>query len=251
MKVIIFTSRNKSGNAVFNNLRDNFQDLEIFVIRDIGTNKGNLLKRRVKKFGYVKVLNQLVFQIFVVKWLNILYRKRISDLKETINFNNIPSERITDVSSINDLEVLNCVREFNPDVIFVSGTGIIKNHILEGIKCPILNIHSGITPEYRGVYGMYWALASNEPELAGVTLHLVDKGIDTGKILDQTLCDFTSKDSVVTYPFLQLKLSLLLINNYLKKKEQYNIFSKGQKRKLLYHPTFTYYLYTFFTKGVK
>ena len=123
MKVIVFTSRNKSGNAVFNNLRDNFQDLEIYVIRDIGKNKGNLLKQRVKKFGYVKVLNQLVFQIFVVKLLNLLYRKRISDLKEKIDFNNIPSEFITDVSSINDSEVLNIVREVNPDDLEQQGQG--------------------------------------------------------------------------------------------------------------------------------
>ena len=48
-------------------------------------------------------------------------------------------------------------------------------------------MHAGITPQYRGVHGGYWAVVNNDPEHCGVTIHFVDKGIDTGG--NQTKCE--------------------------------------------------------------
>jgi len=48
-------------------------------------------------------------------------------------------------------------------------------------KC--FNFHPGILPEYRGTGIFSWILINKEKK-AGVTLHLIDKGIDTGDIIE-------------------------------------------------------------------
>ena len=48
----------------------------------------------------------------------------------------------------------------------------------------VLNLHSGILPDYKGVMATFWAMFNGEREI-GSTLHfIVDDGIDTGPIVD-------------------------------------------------------------------
>lgn len=47
----------------------------------------------------------------------------------------------------------------------------------------VINLHSGILPDYRGVMATFWAMLAGEKEI-GATLHwIVDSGIDTGPII--------------------------------------------------------------------
>jgi UDP-4-amino-4-deoxy-L-arabinose formyltransferase / UDP-glucuronic acid dehydrogenase (UDP-4-keto-hexauronic acid decarboxylating) len=45
-----------------------------------------------------------------------------------------------------------------------------------------LNVHASLLPKYRGRHPLNWALIHDEREL-GVTVHLLDEGLDTGDIL--------------------------------------------------------------------
>ena len=45
------------------------------------------------------------------------------------------------------------------------------------------NFHPGILPEYKGAGAFSWAILNKEKK-AGITLHLIDKGIDTGDIIE-------------------------------------------------------------------
>jgi methionyl-tRNA formyltransferase len=83
--------------------------------------------------------------------------------------------------------------------------------VLETLECPCINTHAGITPRFRGVHGGYWALAEGHPELVGTTVHLVDRGIDTGGVLARATFAVTPADSIVTYPYLHLAAGLPLL----------------------------------------
>jgi len=85
----------------------------------------------------------------------------------------------------------------------VNGTRIIRTPVLNSTSSPFINTHVGITPDYRGVHGGYWALWNNEPEKFGVTLHLVDEGVDTGTILAQEFTRPTPEDNLASYALLQ------------------------------------------------
>lgn len=56
----------------------------------------------------------------------------------------------------------------------------------EAIAIPakgVINLHSGILPDYRGVMATFWAMMAAEKEI-GATLHwIVDSGIDTGPVI--------------------------------------------------------------------
>ena len=41
----------------------------------------------------------------------------------------------------------------------------------------------GVSPFYRGTDCNFWAIYDNNPQLVGATIHLLEKGVDNGKIL--------------------------------------------------------------------
>ncbi len=119
-----------------------------------------------------------------------------------------PIPRGAYVESVNDPHTLALLREAEPDLVIVHGTRIIAERVLREIAAPVVNVHAGITPHYRGVHGGYWAFVDGRPELAGTTVHLVDAGIDTGGILGQATFARAHDDTIATYPYLHLACGL-------------------------------------------
>jgi methionyl-tRNA formyltransferase len=64
------------------------------------------------------------------------------------------------------------------------------------------NVHPGKLPWYRGRSSVHWAIINNEGEL-GVTVHLMNDGIDTGDILVQRTLPILWED---TYGSMMTKL---------------------------------------------
>ena len=75
--------------------------------------------------------------------------------------------------------------------------------VLDAVSTPFINIHAGITPKYRGVHGGYWALYHDDHADFGSTIHLVDKGVDTGRVLAHVRSVPTPEDNFSTYPVVQ------------------------------------------------
>jgi methionyl-tRNA formyltransferase len=48
----------------------------------------------------------------------------------------------------------------------------------------LFNIHFSALPKFRGMYTSAWPILRGEPE-SGVTLHVIDEGIDTGDVIAQ------------------------------------------------------------------
>jgi methionyl-tRNA formyltransferase len=74
-----------------------------------------------------------------------------------------------------------------------------------------VNYHSGVNPAYRGINGGYFALANGEPQHFGVTLHLVDLGVDTGPILATNRIRAAANDNMQTYMTLMAAKSQELV----------------------------------------
>jgi methionyl-tRNA formyltransferase len=58
---------------------------------------------------------------------------------------------------------------------------IINENFIKKIKKPIFNIHLSYLPFNRGAHPNFWSFIENTP--AGVSIHKIDKGIDTGNII--------------------------------------------------------------------
>src|SRR5690606_41352026 len=61
-----------------------------------------------------------------------------------------------------------------------------------------INIHTGITPEYRSADPIFWALYNGDTRNVGVTIHHVDAGIDTGAIIHQDTVPLYPDDTLAT-----------------------------------------------------
>ena len=58
----------------------------------------------------------------------------------------------------------------------------------------LYNIHFSSLPAYKGVYTSAIPILNSEPS-SGVTLHKIDEGIDTGKIIDQINFDLDNNET--------------------------------------------------------
>ena len=61
---------------------------------------------------------------------------------------------------------------------------IIGKTLLEAFPNKIVNIHPSLLPKYRGKDALGQALQAKD-KILGITVHFVDDGLDTGKIIDQ------------------------------------------------------------------
>jgi len=73
----------------------------------------------------------------------------------------------------------------NPELAIVAAFGqILPREILQIPKMGCINVHPSLLPKYRGAAPINWALIRGE-EQTGVTIMLMDEGMDTGDILTQ------------------------------------------------------------------
>jgi phosphoribosylglycinamide formyltransferase 1 len=83
-------------------------------------------------------------------------------------------------------EIVRLLREAKVDFVVLAGfMRVIKAPLLEAFPGRILNIHPSLLPAFRGLEAWRQALEAGVPE-AGCTVHLVDAGVDTGRILGQS-----------------------------------------------------------------
>jgi methionyl-tRNA formyltransferase len=90
---------------------------------------------------------------------------------------------VHEVPHINHPDVVELARELKPDLICVFGTSLIRGPLLDEGRLGIVNLHGGLSPEYRGADCTFWALHNGEPDKVGCTLHFIDAGIDTGRLI--------------------------------------------------------------------
>lgn len=90
---------------------------------------------------------------------------------------------LVEVPHINHPDVIALVEKHNPDIIAVFGTSLIRGELLKKGRLGIVNLHGGLSPNYRGADNTFWALYNKEPEQVGCTLHFIDAGIDSGKLI--------------------------------------------------------------------
>ena len=74
------------------------------------------------------------------------------------------------------------VAEIDPDIIAVYGTGIVPDNVLRLARNVALNMHTGLSPWYRGVACAFWPIVDGKPEMVGATVHECTSKVDGGHI---------------------------------------------------------------------
>ncbi|MBI2104122.1 MAG: polysaccharide deacetylase family protein [Candidatus Omnitrophica bacterium] len=93
-----------------------------------------------------------------------------------------PALRAARVPTVNDPRCRQLILEEGARLVFVFGTGLLKDDLLSMEGVTFVNLHHGWLPAFRGE-GILSALAEEGVGGLGVTVHIIDRGIDTGPIL--------------------------------------------------------------------
>lgn len=254
MKIIILAREHRNTKLIYDTVTSIYSVDSVILEQSV--NRKEFFKKRIKRLGLIQVVGQILFRILCVPFLKIEAKKRIEMIEqiEGKGDKEIPEKVKKRVASVNDLETIAFLKKRQPDVIIVSGTRIISEQVLQCTQAKFINIHSGITPQYRGAHGGYWALFNKDSIHCGVTLHYLDKGIDTGNVIAQKPIHITKQDNFITYPYLQIAAGLPLLKSYLLGEKNSKIESSHLKKitgKVYYHPTLITYIYGRLVRKVK
>jgi methionyl-tRNA formyltransferase len=136
--------------------------------------------------------------VFLVCFWSLLRRLRGKKIKIK-TFAEIAQEKgipIYCTKDFNAKESLNFLKSVNANlVVSAYNNQILKSRLINFPKFKIINIHPGYLPDFRGLDAPFEALY-HKVEKAGVTIHYVDTGIDTGKIIAQELLRIRKKDTL-------------------------------------------------------
>lgn len=103
---------------------------------------------------------------------------------------------IISVDSLNSDKAIRFLKETDPQWVVYSGGGILKESIIDQMDGRILNAHQGPLPEIRGMNAAEWSVLLDEKQEA--TIHLIDRGIDTGKIIKRIPYSIDENDTIVS-----------------------------------------------------
>jgi methionyl-tRNA formyltransferase len=91
---------------------------------------------------------------------------------------------IFDGSKLRQPETLEAIKALQPDIgLSILFGYILKSEFIGLFPEGIINLHPAYLPYNRGAYPNVWSIVEGTP--AGVTLHYIDAGIDTGDIVAQ------------------------------------------------------------------
>lgn len=95
--------------------------------------------------------------------------------------------------------ILSLLDENSIDLVILAGyLKILSKDIIKKYDKKIINIHPSLIPKYcgKGYYGekVHKAVIENNEKYSGATVHFVDEGVDTGKILIQEKIEVKNSD---------------------------------------------------------
>ncbi len=109
-------------------------------------------------------------------------------------------------TSLKKPEVVAQLADFHPDIIVVAAFGqILPQSVLDLPRYGCINIHPSLLPRFRGASPVASAILAGD-EFTGVSLMLLDKGLDTGPVLARAQISISAHDTTGS---LTAKLSLL------------------------------------------
>jgi folate-dependent phosphoribosylglycinamide formyltransferase PurN len=258
VKLVLLALRGDYGNMFYNALASRYAITAAVLEDRIGG--WTLVRRRIKRLGVWKTLGQVAFRLGIAPLLAFGARARVAEIMHEHGLSTalIPAEKtsIIDVASVNSAECIAALARLAPDIVIVAGTRILGEATLAAAPDAVfVNVHAGITPLYRGVHGGYWALAENDAAHCGVTVHLVDKGIDTGGILAQALIAPTASDNFASYGLLQNVAGLALLRDKVLPRliagDRSTLPAPAGESRLWSHPTAWQYLRNRLSSGTK
>lgn len=114
--------------------------------------------------------------------------EKVKNKSGRIYLDNVASENnapLLKINNINDQEVLDALREYQIDWLFIIGwSQIARKEVLEAPTYGCIGMHPTLLPIGRGRAAIPWTIIKGLDK-TGVTMFKLDEGVDTGDIIGQ------------------------------------------------------------------
>ncbi len=107
------------------------------------------------------------------------------------------------------------VKELDPEIVIsYNYSHIVKEDVIDLLGDRIINLHCSLLPWNKGASPNIWSFIEDTPK--GVTIHILEKGLDTGRLLLQEEVSFDEDKETLasSYNKLQDTIVDLLITNF-------------------------------------
>jgi hypothetical protein len=210
MKITLFTSNQGRHNYLIN-LFSKFCD-ELFVVQECGTIFPGVIPGQYSVSETIKKY----FENVNAAQKKLLGNSYVNNLKKNIKILPILYGDLNKCS-------LSFLSDFlNSDIYVIFGSSYIKSELIDFlIEKKTINIHTGVSPYYKGRDCNFWALYDNNPHLVGGTIHMLSKGLDNGPILYHSMSNL--KSNPFDYTMSTVKSAFHSIAERIKNKSIFNI----------------------------
>jgi folate-dependent phosphoribosylglycinamide formyltransferase PurN len=152
------------------------------------------IKRAVKRFGFGIAFSRLLLRL-ALQASGELSRRR-ADLRRVLGDPKICEyAKVYRTVGVNSAETQSLLRELSPDILCVYGTYIVCDATLS-IARLALNLHTGMSPRYRGADCDFWPLHEGEPNWIGATVHRCTSDVDGGSIYKTEAAMLEAEDGI-------------------------------------------------------
>ncbi|MBK8501288.1 MAG: formyl transferase [Saprospiraceae bacterium] len=178
MNIVLFLNRDLQSNLAYHLLKPHFVEhqVTIYLSESVGGNR--------KKPEELDLLESFERKHFYEELPGLIKKNGIQCEFEFFN-EEFYSAPISVCYDVNAPSFLNEISDLNPDLfISIRFAKIFHDNIIAIPRKGVLNLHSGILPDYRGILGTLHALREGRDQV-GCTLHYIGNSmIDTGDIID-------------------------------------------------------------------
>jgi hypothetical protein len=184
MKILILTGNEYQHRYVVNHLCRCVPIEGVIVDEGIPSPGLSRFHRYIRRYGILRGLDQCAGRLldlimgypekYETAMLHILGRDHCLSFERP--------DLITYVNGINSDSSYSRIQEIAPDIIAVYGTAIVRDRILNLASSIAFNLHTGISPYYRGAGCSFWPIYNRELDYLGATVHECTSRVDGGKI---------------------------------------------------------------------
>lgn len=145
--------------------------------------------KRIRLKGFFRAINETLYYSFYTVFLTKKESLKIKSLVESYSVNShkqLSDIRQIMIEDINSKELERILKAEKLDAAFSLCIDVyLPNRLINLPKHGIFLWHEGITPEYRGLYSPFWALANKDYDNLGYTLLKMSSKLDAGDIYVQ------------------------------------------------------------------
>lgn len=164
-------------------------------IAGLAVTKGDRLTIGKKRFKITYLLSLLLIMglpsFLKNSWITLTFKikKKLSQVGITKNpsiteYAKNKGIPVFSIQTLNNSSFREKLKNLNVDIIINQSQNILKKELLEIPKIGIINRHNALLPKNRGRLSPFWVLYNEEKE-TGVSIHFVEKSLDSGDIIVQ------------------------------------------------------------------